>query len=180
MMRAVFSLTAAAALFASGVQAQTFADAARANMAIAAQFCLQPGLQGPMRAANFRASGFAERVDRSTSNSDTTHYFSAPGETVLVELYYGEMPQHCFGVTQFMGVTGTSEVLDQLIPKLFPGFIRKVQQGLVNPVNGQPAICVTYEDPSNPIGLAIGATPGGGANGCVDNGTSSFFSTYRV
>ena len=152
----------------------------RANVSLALQLCLSPGNDGIYRAAQFRAAGFSERVDRSTTNSDTTHYFSAPADTAQVELYYGEMPDHCFVSANHLDVSDAAGILDSVVPRLFPGYVRKVTLGTTNPTTGQPAQCVSYEDPTNPIGHVVGASPGGNASSCTDNGTSQFYSTYRV
>ncbi|WP_424985910.1 hypothetical protein [Microbulbifer sp. S227A] len=160
--------------------AQTVEEAARINAEIALQFCVQPHVQPAMRAQMFRSSGFAERVDRSQGNSDTTHYFTAPASTVEVELYYGEMPEHCRVTSNHLGVSAAAPVLDAVVPRLYPGFVRRVTYGPVNPATGQPVQCVAYQDPTNPIGLEIGVGAWGGAQGCVENGTSVFYLTYRV
>jgi hypothetical protein len=40
---------------------------------------------------------------------------------------------------------------------------------------------VTYEDPTNPIGLIIGVAPlQASGTGCIDDGTALFYSSYRV
>ena len=160
--------------------AQTFDEAVRMNVALALQLCNTPGWNGNLRASQFRAAGFSERVDRSTVNSDTTHFFNAPADTVSVEFYYGEMPEHCIVTSNHLSASDASAVLDSVIPRLYPGFLRKVQQGAINPATGRSAQCVTYEDPTNPIGLIIGVGAGNNATGCVDNGSSVFFSSYRV
>lgn len=178
-------LTAAVAAFAAGsmaappVAGQSFAEAVQANVALGLRLCLAPGAPEAL-AAGFRAAGFAERVERSSSNSDTTHYFTAPADTAVVELYHGEMPEHCTVRSSHLGVSGASAVLDQVVPGLFPGFVRLVEQGPPDPATGQPALCVRYEDPANPIGLVIGALSGGDAPGCVADGTSTLFHSYRV
>ena len=160
--------------------AQTFDEAVRINLALGVQLCTQRVAGVENRVDMFRAAGFSERVERTNVNSDTTHYFTAPAETVLVELYYGEMPEECSVSTNHLGVTGASEVLDAAIPRLFPGYVRKVAQGSINPATGLPAICVHYEDPTNPIGDVIGVWPGGSSQTCVDDGTSQIFSSSRV
>lgn len=159
--------------------AQTFEDAVRANTALALELCLGRGDPAAM-AERFRAAGFAERVERSTVNSDTTHHFTAPAETASVELYYGEMPEHCGVSTMHLGVSDAAGVLDAVVPRLFPGYVRKVVQGDVDPATGRAALCVSYEDPTNPIGHVVGVSPGGDAGACVENGTSLFYSSYRV
>ncbi|MCV3272190.1 hypothetical protein [Roseobacter sinensis] len=151
---------------------QTFEEAVWANTGLALQYCLTEGAAGATRAAWFRQAGFSERVERSSVNSDTTHIFTAPADTVEVELYYGEMPQHCIVTTRHMGVTQGSALLDGLVPQIFPGFARRV-------IPGAGADCVTYEDPTNPIGLAIGVNSATD-QGCAENGTAVFYSTYRV
>ncbi|MGZ2258979.1 hypothetical protein [Roseobacter sp. A03A-229] len=167
-------LTACAALLATATPAvpQSFEEAVWANTSLALQYCLSDGVAGATRAAWFRQAGFNESVDRSTVNADTTHIFTAPADTVQIELYYGEMPQHCIVTTQHMGVTQGSVLLDGLVPQIFPGFARRV-------VPGTGANCVTYEDPTNPIGLAIGVSSAGN-QGCAEDGTAVFYSTYRV
>lgn len=155
------------------------AEQSMAMAATALRFCIMPGADGPVRANMFRGSGFAERVDRNTGNSDTTHYFTTQDGTISVELYYGEMPSHCIVDANNLGVTSASQVLDQVVPQLYPTFSRVVRYGTPNAATGQPAQCVTYEE-ANPIGYAIGAVAGGNANGCVDNGTASFFMSARV
>ncbi|AVO37427.1 hypothetical protein [Pukyongiella litopenaei] len=159
---------------------QSVEDAARANAALALQLCIQPHVQPAARAQMFRNAGFGERVERSSMNSDTTHYFAAPADTVRVELYYGEMPEHCIVSSNHLGVTGAAAVLDSVVPRLYPGFVRQVVQGAPNSATGQPVQCVIYQDPANPIGLEIGVNAAGGAQGCVENGTSLFYQTYRV
>ncbi|MEO9781200.1 MAG: hypothetical protein ABJH07_09160 [Sedimentitalea sp.] len=167
-------------LLAAPVAAQTVEEAARINAEIALQLCIQPHVQPAMRAQMFRNAGFTERVERSHMNSDTTHTFTAPANTVEVELYYGEMPEHCQVSSNYLGVTAASPVVDSVVPQFYPGFVRRAQQGPIDPATGQPAQCIVYEDPTNPIGLAIGVSPGQGAQGCVENGTSVFYLTARV
>jgi len=175
-------LTFALVLLGAAVpaHAQSFEEAVGANMAVGLQLCLSGGNDMAAWANSFRQAGFSERVERSGSNSDTTHYFTAPADTVTVELYYGEMPEHCIVASAHLGVTGASAVVDQVVPALYPGFVRRVETGPVSTTTGQPATCVRYEDPSNPIGLVIGAAPGDGANSCVENGTSRLYQSYRV
>jgi hypothetical protein len=164
---------------ASAGRAQTFEEAVRANVALAIQLCMQPGLQGPQRAGTFRTAGFAERVE-AFGNGDTTHYFSAPAETASVELYYGNMPEECRVMSGHMGVTGASALLDRIIPPLYPGYVRIVEQGPIDPATGQPATCVRYQQPNSQIPHVIGVIPGNGADGCIANGTSTVFDATLV
>lgn len=159
--------------------AQSFEEAVKANFSLAAQLCLIHPVPAPERARRFVASGFSERVERSSVNSDTTHYFTAPADTVAVELYYGETPEFCSVTSAHLGVADASKLLDQIVPRLYPGFARKVTTGPVNPSTGQPATCVRYEDPANPIGLVIGVIAAN-TESCTDNGTSRLFQSYRV
>lgn len=165
---------------ATSAPAQTFGEAVRFNLSLGVQLCTQRVAGIENRVSSFRAAGFTERVEHTNVNSDTTHYFAAPAETVQVELYYGQMPEECSVSTNHLGVTGASEVLDAAMPRLYPGYVRKVTQGLVNPTTGLSAICVRYEDPTNPIGDVIGVWPGGNSQTCIDNGTSQIFSSSRV
>ncbi|MEP3334176.1 hypothetical protein [Sedimentitalea sp.] len=165
---------------AAPAAAQTVEEAALANATLALRLCIQPHVQPEMRAQMFRNAGFAEQVERSQINSDTTHTFTAPANTVEVELYYGEMPEHCQVSSNYLGVTAASPVVDSVVPHFYPGFVRRAHQGPIDPATGQPAQCIVYEDPTNPIGLAIGVSPGQGAQGCVENGTSVFYLTARV
>lgn len=158
--------------------AMTMQEAAQINLQLAASICFRPG--NPNTTVNaFRAAGFTETVQRSTVNSDTNFTFRAPAETVVVKFYYGEMPDDCSVSSQFASVTVASAILDQVIPQYYPGFLRKVTTGPVNPQTGQAAYCVGYEDPTNPIGLFFGVGSQN-AQGCVDDGTSVLFYTYRV
>lgn len=161
-------------------QVATIGEAAQINGGLALQLCITPGVQGPQRAELFRQAGFAETVERSGVNSDTTHSFTAPSGSARVELYYGEMPEHCFVTSDHMGVGIASTVLDQVVPRLYPGFVRRIDAGPVDPATGQPAQCVRYEDPTNPIGYVVGVSAGGGAQGCIENGTSVLFMSARV
>lgn len=163
--------------------AQSFAEAVWTNLSIAAQLCIQPQDSGPAWAGFFRNAGFAETVERSTVNSDTTHFFTAPADTVVVELYYGETPDYCAATTRHLDVTAASQMLDAIAPKIYPGYVRKVDQGPINPATGQPSLCVSYEDPTSEIGHVIGASPVLSAQdppGCSDNGSSRIYSSYRV
>ena len=162
------------------VSAQTFEEAVRINAAIALELCLRGGSDMAAWAGRFRAAGFAERVERSTENSDTTHYFTAPADTVRVEFYYGEMPELCIVRTDHLNVTDAASILDQVVPLLHPGYVRLAMPGAPDPTTGIPAQCVRYEDPSNPIGHVIGALPGGNRGDCVNDGTATFYSSYRV
>lgn len=166
------ALTIAVA-FPGQLPAQTVEDAAWSNAALALQYCLAGEAPGATRAAWFRQAGFAETVERSSTNSDTTHVFTAPADTVTVTLYYGEMPMDCSVESPFIGVTRAGLLLDALIPQVLPGFLRRTQTGEAG------ALCVSFEDPTNPIGLFVGL---GSAQqgGCVEDGTVQFFSTYRV
>lgn len=161
-------------------QVGTIGEAAQINGGLALQFCMAQGVDGPQTAAMFRQAGFAERVERSTGNSDTTHYFTAPSNSVRAELYYGETAPYCSVYSDHMSATVAGAIVDQIVPKLRPGYVRKVETGPVNPATGKPAQCVRYEDPTNPIGEVIGAGPGGAAQSCIDNGRTHFFITYRV
>lgn len=167
------------ALGTSPALALTMQEAAQINAGIAAQLCFQPGASMRNSVSGFRAAGFTETVERSSVNSDINHVFRAPADTVVVEVYYGEMPEDCSVKSGFLSVSAASAILDGLIPRMYPGFLRKVSFGPPNPVTGQAAQCVSYEDPTNPIGLFIGVGSASG-NGCVDDGTSVLFSTYRV
>ncbi|MGC9420546.1 MAG: hypothetical protein ACP5EN_16405 [Rhodovulum sp.] len=178
-MRVAVALACAALALAAPAKAQTFEEAVRENMALGLRLCLSGGSDMQAWANMFRAAGFAERVERSSGNSDTTHFFTAPAGTAEVELYYGELPEHCVVRTDHMGVTDASALLDQIVPQIYPGFVRRIDQGPPNPATGQPAICVRYEDPANPIGLVVGvSTPVTG--GCTEDGRSQFYQSYRV
>lgn len=171
----------AACLLPVPAMAQSFDEAVWTNTSIAVQLCLQPTRDLNAWANSFRSSGFSETVVR--DNNDTTHRFSAPADTVTVELYYGNLPDHCHVETRHLGVTGLSQMLDTIVPRLFPSYVRIANQGAVDPATGQPALCVRYEDPANPIGHVVGAAtldPAPNQTGCVDNGTSTLFSSYRV
>ncbi len=154
---------------------QSFEEAVRTNLSAGAQLCLGGGSDMQAWAESFRAAGFAERVERSATNSDTTHHFTAPADTASVELFYGEMPEYCIARTRHLGVTAASEVLDALIPRLYPVYVRVVEQA----ASGEPATCVRYEDPANPIGHVVGVASDAG-DGCVEDGTSLIYSAYRV
>lgn len=168
------------ALPATAQQVATIGEAAQINGGLALQLCIMPGVRGPQTAAMFRQAGFAESVERSATNSDTTHIFTDPSQSVRVELYYGETPDYCSVTSDHMGVSIASGVLDQVVPRLYPGYVRRVDTGPVDPETGQPAQCVRYEDPTNPIGYVAGVTPGDGAQGCIGNGTSRFYFSARV
>lgn len=161
--------------------AQTFDEAVWANTSLALQLCVSGQVAPETRAGWFRAAGFSESVDRSQVNSDTTHTFTAPADTVRVELYYGEMPEHCSVETSHLDATRASALLDAVIPGLFPGYTRILKTGPVNPVTGQPASCVSYEDPTSPIGHVVGVIAAQqDNNACIDNGTALFYSSFRV
>jgi PBP1b-binding outer membrane lipoprotein LpoB len=87
------------------------------------------------------------------------------------------MPEFCSPKTQHMGVSRTSQLLDALIPQIYPTYVRQVTQGPPDPATGQPATCVRYEDPANEIGHVVGVTT---EQDCVENGTSLIYSSYRV
>jgi hypothetical protein len=67
-----------------------------------------------------------------------------------------------------------------VVPRLYPGYVRKVTTGAVNPATGQPAQCVSYEDPANEVGHVVGVAPASDGTVCLDDGTSEFYSSYRV
>jgi hypothetical protein len=168
--------------------AQTFAEAVWANIAIAIQLCeaRERRLQGYGQIAAwpqvFRAAGFVEkRIERlgTVPHVDTTYWFAAPADTVEVEVYHGGMPEHCSVRTGHQGVSATSQLLDGLIPQMFPGYVRHVTEGAPDPATGRSTICVRYEDPTNEIGHVVGVTSDAG-DGCVEDGTSLVFSSYRV
>lgn len=163
-------------MMATPAPAQTMAEAAWANMAAAVQLCEMRTSDMNAKAQAFRNTGFSEQVVRSGGNSDTTHIFTAPAETVVVQLYYGEMPEECGIQSAHLGVTLASQLLDELIPTLYPTYVRRAITGPAGP-SGQPAVCVRYEDPANEIGHMIGTSTD---QGCVDDGTSLIYSSYRV
>ncbi|MEM9344130.1 MAG: hypothetical protein AAGA87_13890 [Pseudomonadota bacterium] len=147
---------------------------AAANFALAAELCLRPGIPGAQRAQMFRQAGFSERVERSTGNSDTTHYFTAPGNSATAQLYYGEMPSDCFATSGSVGASQATAILDGLMPRFYPSYIRKPTQGPGG------ATCVTYEQPGTPIPHVIGVAAEGGAQSCAENGTSRIYGFYAV
>ena len=161
-------------------QVATIEEAAQINGGLALQLCIMPGVEGPQTAAMFRQAGFSESVERSSENSDTTHTFTDPSQSVRVELYYGETPLFCSVTSDYMGVSIASGVVDQVVPRLYPGYVRKIETGPTDPETGQPAQCVRYEDPTNPIGYMVGVAPADGAQGCIGNGTSTVYFTARV
>jgi hypothetical protein len=165
---------------AQAQQVATIEEAAQINGGLALQLCIMPGVEGPQTAAMFRQAGFAESVERSSENSDTTHTFTDPSQSVRVEFYYGEMPLYCSVSSDNMGVSIASGVLDQVVPRLYPGYVRKIETGPIDPETGQPAQCVSYEDPTNPIGYMVAVGPMDGAQGCVGNGTSILYYAARV
>ncbi|WP_146036524.1 hypothetical protein [Pseudotabrizicola formosa] len=162
-------------LAASPAPAQTMAEAAWANMAVAVQLCEIRTSDLDAWAQSFRNTGFSEPSDRSDVAEYITHRFTAPAQTVVVDISYGETPEECHLHSAYLDVTLASHLLDELIPKLHPTYVRKVTNGEVGP-SGQPALCVSYEDPSTPIGHVVGASS---EQGCVDDGTSRIYSSYR-
>ena len=167
------------ALSTNAQQVATIEEAAQINSGLALQLCIMPGVEGPQTVASFRQAGFSETSEGNIED-DITFYYTDPSGSVRAEVYYGQMPMHCFVTSEHMGVTTASAVLDQVVPRLYPGFVRRVDAGPIDPATGQPAQCVRYEDPTNPIGYVVGVSPGGGAQGCVENGTSRFYFTARV
>jgi len=176
------ALIATSLLAASPAAAQqvTLEQAARTNLTIALQFCITPGVSGETRASWFRQAGFTERAE--ITGGDSTFHFHAPADTAAAELYFGHMPEHCVARTQHLGVTEASALLDSIAPSLYPGYLRRQVQGPVDPATGRPAVCVSYEDPTNPIGYAVSVTHGdpGSGSPCIENGTSAIFRSARV
>ncbi|MEM1386782.1 MAG: hypothetical protein AAF748_10040 [Pseudomonadota bacterium] len=174
-MRIFFTLVALILLQSPNPsQAQSFDDAVRGNLALALKLCLsgQPSMEA--WAQTFYAAGFTGRVDRATGNSDTTHYLSAPADTVQVELYYGEMPEYCQVSSQHLGVGDAATILDLVAPQMRPGYRRGAQ-----PSTNGGAACVTYEDPTNPIGEIVGVISQAQL-ACAEDGTVLFYISYRV
>lgn len=159
---------------------QSFEQAVEDNMRLGLRLCLLDAPGHEAWAQAFRDAGFAEQVERSSVNSDTTHTFTGPADTVSIELYYGEMPEFCSPSSTHLGVAGANAILDAVVPARYPGYVRFVTTGPVDPATGQPVECVRYEDPTNPIGHVVGVISLDGEAGCVANGTSRFYSSYRV
>jgi hypothetical protein len=168
----VSALAGAIAFVPVASSAQSFDDAVWANASLALQLCIAGTAPGEVRAQWFRNAGFTETVMRTPGNSDTTHTFTAPSDTVSVELYYGEMPEHCIVSSAHMGVARAGALLDALIPQIFPGYAR-------SPIDGDGAQCVRYIDPTNPIGHVVGVISMS-TQTCAENGTVQFYSSYRV
>ena len=170
---------ALALLAAAPATAQSFDDAVRLNLGLGLQLCLAPGPGGEARAATFITAGFTHTVRRET-NGDTYYTFTAPAGTMSAELSFGNLPEECVVRTNHLGVTGASAVLDAIVPGLYPGFTRIVEQGPPDPATGQPALCVRYEDPANPIGLVIGTISGPPSQSCAETGTAMLYQSFRV
>jgi hypothetical protein len=171
-------IASVAVLFPGPASTQTFAEAARANLALAVELCLRPGTANQQRVANFRAAGFAEQVE--SSLGDTVHHFSAPADTVKAEFYYGQMPEECTVTSNHVGVTDASAILDRIVPQLYPGYIRNVVQGPLSSTTGRAAICVSYQQPNSPIPHVIGVTAARTADTCTDDGTSRIYDVTLV
>lgn len=167
----LYALVGAVAL-APAASAQSFEDAVWANASLAVQLCIAGTAPPQVRADWLRNAGFTETVSRSQVNSDTTHMFTAPSDTVSVELYYGEMPDHCIVSSAHMGVTRAGALLDALIPQIFPGYTRTL-------IAGEGTSCVRFVDPTNPIGHMVGVIAQD-TQTCVENGSVQFYSSYRV
>ncbi|WP_425052986.1 hypothetical protein [Psychromarinibacter sp. S121] len=180
MMRLAVSALITSLALAGPAVPQSFEQAVKDNMRLGLRLCLLDAPNFEAWAQAFRDAGYAEQVERSSENSDTTHTFTAPAETASIELYYGEMPDYCSPSTTHMGVAGANAILDEVVPARYPGYVRFVTTGPVDPATGQPAECVRYEDPTNPIGHVVGVGTLDGSAGCVANGTSRFYSSYRV
>lgn len=160
--------------------ASTNSASARSNFANAVRFCIQPGMSPETRANMFRQAGFITRSGDYSDNGDTTLIFATPDGSTEVEFYYGQMPEHCFGSSSSLGVTEASEVLDQVVPQLYPGYTRQVEYGVDNPDTGKTPTCVRYEDPTTPIGYVVGVSAGENSNRCSEVGSSSFYHSSRV
>lgn len=179
MKALLFSLCAAVAL-AGPAGAQDTArsgqamEAAETEMALGLRLCLENRGDMGAWAQSFADAGFSGEVERSSVNSDTTHRLRSPSGAVEVELYYGEMPDYCAVTSGHLGVTAAAGILDRVVPMLHPGYARKVDTGPGG------AECVRYEDPTNPIGHVVGVAAGGDATECTENGSSRFYSSYRV
>lgn len=130
-----------------------------ASSGLALQLCIMPGVQGRQATQMFRQAGFSETSEGSIDD-DITFYDNDPSESVRVELYYGQMPMHRIVTSDHIGGTVASGVLDQVVPRLYPDYVRRVETGPVDPATGQPAQGVTYEHPTNPIGHAVGVGAG--------------------
>lgn len=167
-MLAIWSQTGAAT-------ALTVEEAARANVELAFDLCMavEGGLDG--WADSFRRAGFAERVER--NGIDVTHWFTAPAETAEVELYYGNLPEHCWVTSSKLGVTAASAVLDAVLPRHRPGHRRSVSYGAPDPATGQPATCVRYDDPVNEIGQGYAVVADTVNYDCVESGRSAIIQT---
>lgn len=160
-----------AATQSHGMPRQTVAFA---NLTHAAGLCFRPGISTPQRAQLFRQAGYSERVDRSTNNANTIHYFTDPSNRVTAQVYYGETGPDCFASSDGVGVTDASAILDGLIPRFYPSYTRQVAQGPGG------AICVTYQEPRTPVPHVIGVAAQGGAQDCVENGSARIYGFYAV
>ncbi|MBL3701583.1 hypothetical protein GI582_02625 [Sulfitobacter sp. BDSS02] len=148
--------------------------------ATALRLCIQPGMQPQMRADMFRQSGFRETSSDYAGNGDTTLMFSSPEGSIEVELYYGNMPEHCLATSSLIGVNEASAILDQVVPQIYPGYVRQVQYGVDNPDTGKTPTCARYEDPTTPIGDVIGVIAGDDSHRCSEDGSSRFYQSSRV
>jgi len=176
--RAVIS--AIAALGLSGpAPALTMQEAAAINMELAYRLCDVRGIEAWLN--GLRAAGFVETVEHQ-GGPDVTHTFRAPADTVVVEVYYGNLPAECRIFSNHIGVTAVSQMLDRLIPQTRPGYLRGVETGPPDPRTGRPAQCVFYDEPNNEIGLRIGVVSARSQSGshCVEDGTSELYSIPKV
>jgi hypothetical protein len=180
MRRLALLATCLLAAAPATAQQVTLEQAARANLTIAATFCMSPAPNPNTTVSWFRQAGFTERAE--ISGGDSTFYFRAPADTVIAEFYFGHLPEECRARTNHLGVTGASELLDAIVPQIHPSYVRKLVQGPVDPATGRPAVCVHYEDPANDIGHVVGVAAADvvGDQRCIENGTSLIYSSSRV
>ncbi|MDD9716943.1 hypothetical protein PVW48_09320 [Dinoroseobacter sp. PD6] len=159
--------------------ALTMQEAAAINMELAFRLCDVRGVEAWLN--GLRAAGFVETVVHE-GGPDVTHTFRAPADTVVVEVYYGNLPAECRIFSNHIGVTAVSQMLDRLIPQMRPGYIRGADTGPVDARTGRPVQCVFYDEPNNEIGQRIGVVSARDQSSqpCVEDGTSKLYSIPKV
>jgi hypothetical protein len=170
---------AAVAAIAAGTPAapaQTFAEAVRANMALAMHVCLSNVATVDRLHATFLAAGFAyEAEDFGGGPDDILHWYHAPADTVFVGVVYERGATDCRVTSGQMGVTEAVPFAGAVLEQLAPGLFRAGGPGGQAVVPGSPnprrAACSGYTGqlPGRTVWVEIGNS--GQDPTCTEDGT---------
>jgi hypothetical protein len=150
--------------------AQTPEEAARQNMLLGVELCVRHFLNGDTKSTAITQAGFAfVAVDGAPGDQSAT--YAAPAETVMIELYQGQMAPDCQVSTTLVSAPDLTPLVANLLATRFPGVFQPQQ------VRG---LCGSFSQIGRQLPLTVSILAAGEPHGCPENGSTNISIFFAV